>query len=203
MQSTTVLSQWVGKSGTVQLLLPPETTVRMDFVREEGRNPERACRSQIPPMMAGYSLPPLAWGGENDSSSSRNRSIGVSMSLLHFRCKERRRTQRVSLTVPLAVHGQTDDGEKFCVHTNSLSVSQHGASFELAQVVVAGQMLKLVNENSNRKVECHVVNIVRKRDGKVFVGVEFNSNEGNFWHMTFPTPGAKPLRRALQSKVTA
>lgn len=125
------------------------------------------------------------------------------MSLLHFRCKERRRTQRVPLTVPLAVHGQTDDGEKFCLHTSSLSVSHHGASFELAQVVVAGQVLKLVNENSNRKVECHVVNIQRRRDGKVFVGVEFNTAEGNFWHMTFPPSGAKPLRRTLASKVTA
>ncbi|HUL15831.1 MAG TPA: PilZ domain-containing protein [Terriglobales bacterium] len=125
------------------------------------------------------------------------------MSLLHFRCKERRRTQRVSLTVPLSVHGQTDDGERFCVHTNSISVSQHGASFEMAQVVVAGQVLQLVNENSSRKVECHVVNIHRRRDGKVYIGVEFNATECNFWHMTFPMPGAKPLRRTVPTKVIA
>jgi PilZ domain len=121
------------------------------------------------------------------------------MSLLHFRCKERRRTQRVSLTVPLSVHGQMDDGERFCVHTNSISVSQHGASFELSEVVVPGQVLQLVNENSSRKVECHVVNIHRK----VYIGVEFNATEGNFWHMTFPMPGAKPLRRTVPTKVTA
>ena len=125
------------------------------------------------------------------------------MSLLHFRCKERRRSQRVALTVPLSVHGQTDEGERFFVHTNSVSVSQHGASFELNEVVVAGQVLQLVNENSSRKVECHVVNIYRKRDGKVYVGVEFNATECNFWHMTFPMPGAKPLRRGFPSKVTA
>ena len=125
------------------------------------------------------------------------------MSLLHFRCKERRRTQRVSLTVPLSVHGQNDDGERFCVHTNSISVSQHGASFEMGQVVVAGQALQLVNENSSRKVECHVVNIHRKRDGKVYIGVEFNATECNFWHMTFPMPGAKPMRRSVPTKVIA
>jgi hypothetical protein len=125
------------------------------------------------------------------------------MSLLHFRCKERRRSQRVSLTVPLSVRGQTDDNERFCVHTNSISVGQHGACFELSQVVVVGQMLQLVNENSSRKVECHVVNVHRRRDGKVFVGVEFNSNDSNFWHMTFPMPNAKPLRRTLPTSVSA
>lgn len=125
------------------------------------------------------------------------------MSLLHFRCKERRRTQRVALTVPLAVHGQSDEGEKFCAHTNSVSVSHHGAAFEMAQIVVAGQALKLVNENNNRKVECHVVDVHRRRDGKVFVGVEFHAAEANFWQMTFPKPGARPLRRPFPSKVTA
>lgn len=124
------------------------------------------------------------------------------MSLLHFRCKERRRTQRVPLTVPLSVHGETEDEGKFCVHTQSISVSQHGASFELSQAVVAGQVLKLVNENSNRKVECHVVNIYRRRDGKVYVGVEFHG-ESNFWHMTFPPAGARPMRRIAGNKATA
>lgn len=127
------------------------------------------------------------------------------MSLLHFRCKERRRTVRVNLTVPLAVHGQSDEGEKFCVHTQSHSVSQHGAMMEFnGGVVLVGQVLHLVNENSNRKADARVVSVQRKRDGKVFVAVEFLSAEINFWHMTFPISGAKPLRKlAGQKQVTA
>ena len=101
------------------------------------------------------------------------------------------------------MHGQDDEGQKFCIHTVSLSVSQHGASFELPQVLVVGQSLRLVNENSNRKVECHVVNLARRRDGKVFVGVEFNATEVNFWNMTFPLASAKPLRRITPTKVIA
>ena len=129
------------------------------------------------------------------------------MSLLHFRCKERRRTQRVTLTVPLVVNGQNEDGEKFSVRVKSNAVSQHGAQIETEYPVVVGQVLLLINENSARKVECRVVSIQRKRDGKTHVGVEFLSTDINFWNMTFPLPGAKPLRRALskvgQSKVTA
>lgn len=129
------------------------------------------------------------------------------MSLLHFRCKERRRTQRVTLTVPLVVNGQNEDGEKFSVRVKSNAVSQHGAQLETDHPVVVGQVLLLINENSARKVECRVVSIQRKRDGKTYVGVEFLSTDINFWNMTFPLPGAKPLRRALskvgQNKVTA
>ena len=126
------------------------------------------------------------------------------MSLLHFRCKERRRTLRVNLTVPLAVHGESDEGETFCVHTQSSCVSQYGAMMEFNGIVTMGQVLKLVNENSNRKAEARVVSVNRRRDGKTYVGVEFLSAEINFWHMTFPISGAKPLRKiASQKQVTA
>jgi hypothetical protein len=102
---------------------------------------------------------------------------------------------RVNLNVPLAVHGESEEGEKFCVHTQSHSVSQHGAMMELREIVLVGQVLQLVNENSNRKADARVVSVVRRRDGKTYVGVEFLSGEINFWHMTFPIPGARPLRR--------
>lgn len=129
------------------------------------------------------------------------------MSLLHFRCKERRRTQRVSLTVPLAVHGHNEDGQKFCIHAKSNAVCQHGAQMETEHPLVVGQSIMVVNESNARKVEARVVSIQRKRDGKTHVGVEFLTGEINFWNMTFPIPGAKPLRRAVpdvrRNKVTA
>jgi hypothetical protein len=124
------------------------------------------------------------------------------MSLLHFRCKERRRTQRVSLTVPLALHGHDEDGTKFCVHAKSNAVSQHGAQLETEHPLVIGQIILVVNESSARKVEARVTSIQRRRDGKTYIGIEFLSTEVNFWSMTFPLPGAKPLRRVIP-KVTA
>ena len=125
------------------------------------------------------------------------------MSLLHFRVKERRRTLRVALTVPLTVHGKTDCGERFSTHTSSQSVNRHGALFHLEQTVVAGQTMTLVNEHTAQSIECRVMSIHRARDSKQYVGVEFLSPETNFWHMEFPTPGAKPLRRVLADKASA
>jgi len=146
-------------------------------------------------------------GGSVLKFSSQQEYLAHVMSLLHFRCKERRRTQRVSLTVPLGLHGHNEDGEKFCIHVKSNAVSQHGVQLETEHPLVVGQVLIIVNESSARKVEARVASIQRKRDGKTYVGLEFLSTEINFWSMTFPIPGAKPLRRSIPkvtpNKVTA
>ena len=125
------------------------------------------------------------------------------MSLLHFRVKERRRTLRVALTVPLTVLGKMDTGERFCAQTTSQSVNRHGALFHLEEIILVGQTLVLVNDHTAQSVECRVVSTHRARDGKQYVGVEFLSSESNFWHMQFPKPGAKPLRRVLPTKASA
>jgi hypothetical protein len=52
-------------------------------------------------------------------------------------------------------------------------------------------------------VESRVVSVRRDRESKTFVGVEFISADSNFWHMSFPLPGARPLRRTADSKATA
>jgi hypothetical protein len=125
------------------------------------------------------------------------------MSLLHFRCKERRRTLRVALAVPLTIHGKTDSGEKFCAQTHSQSVNRHGALFHLEEIVLVGQTLILMNDTTSQSIECRVVSIHRARDSKQYVGVEFVSPETNFWHMQFPIPGARPLRRIVPNKASA
>jgi c-di-GMP-binding flagellar brake protein YcgR len=124
------------------------------------------------------------------------------MAIIHFRWKERRRTVRVMLTVPLKIAGHTDTGEKFSVKTLSHSVSLHGASIELEEGVVLGEVVQLENEITREKIDAKVVSIRRGRDGKRYVAVEFTSPV-NFWHMVFPVPGARPMRRPLASKVSS
>jgi hypothetical protein len=125
------------------------------------------------------------------------------MAILHFRCKERRRTLRVSITVPITVHGQDQNGDKFRVKAKSQSVNRHGALLQLDEPVVVGQIIILVNENSDKTVESRVVSVKRDRENKTYVAVEFVSADSNFWHMSFPLPGARPLRRTADSKASA
>ena len=124
------------------------------------------------------------------------------MAIIHFRWKERRRTVRVMLAVPLKVAGQTDTGEKFSIKTLSHSVSLHGGSIELDQDVVLGEIVRLENEITRESVEGKIVSIRRSRDGKRYVAVEFLSPI-NFWHMVFPMPGARPMRRPIAAKVSS
>jgi hypothetical protein len=107
------------------------------------------------------------------------------------------------LSVPLRVNGKTEIGEKFSIKTLSHSVSLYGAAIELENNVVLGEMLQLENEITREKVEGKVVSIRRARDGKRYVSVEFRDESPNFWHMAFPVPGARPLRRPLTSKVSS
>jgi PilZ domain len=125
------------------------------------------------------------------------------MAIIHFRCKERRRTVRVMLTVPLRVSGTTDIGEKFSVQAMSHSVSLYGASIELEQGVVLGEIIRLENDITKEKVEGKVVSIRRTREGKRYVAIEFTDTDPNFWHMAFPVPGARPMRRPIASKVSS
>lgn len=121
------------------------------------------------------------------------------MSLLHFRYKERRRTLRVALSVPLTVRGKMESGEEFCTQTTSQSVNRHGALLPMETPVTLGQPLLLVNDITAQGIECRVVAVRRARDGRTYIGVEFVSAEANFWHMVFPAPGSRPLRRTVHS----
>jgi hypothetical protein len=125
------------------------------------------------------------------------------MSIIHFRCKERRRTVRVMLSVPLRVHGISADGETFGIKAKSHTVSLHGASIELEKTVAIGDILVLENEMTKETAEGKVVTIKRSREGKVYVGIEFTDYDLNFWHMAFPIPGAKPLRRRMVAEKVA
>jgi hypothetical protein len=75
--------------------------------------------------------------------------------------------------------------------------------FQLEEIVLAGQTVILVNDHTAQSMECRVVSIHRARDSKQYVGVEFLSPETNFWHMQFPIPGTKPLRRVVPNKASA
>lgn len=125
------------------------------------------------------------------------------MGVLHFRYRERRRTMRVALALPVLVHGQNDMGEKFCYKATTRSVNQQGALLVMDEAVMMGQSLLVVNENTSRSTETRVVFVKKERDGKHLIGLEFANPDMNFWKMTFPVPGARPLRRPVNTKAMA
>jgi hypothetical protein len=104
------------------------------------------------------------------------------------------------MALPVVVHGQNDCGDKFCVRAITRSINKQGALLTMEEMVVPGQPLLIVNENTSRSAEVRVAHVRRERDGKLHVGLEFVNPEINFWMMTFPLPGARPLRRVSGAK---
>src|SRR2546423_10299365 len=108
---------------------------------------------------------------------------------------EKRRSARVTLSVPLRVDGQRVTGEPFIASTHSLTVSQFGCLLLLEQEVRVDQVVVVMNEHTRQSAQCRIVSIRRHRDGKQHVGVEFMSHGSDFWRIVFSKPGARPLKR--------
>jgi hypothetical protein len=97
----------------------------------------------------------------------------------------------------LTIQGYDEANEKFRIQARSRSVSGHGGMTVLDTPVVLGQALLVTNESSGQKTECRVVSVRPVADGKHIVAFEFIAPNANFWKMTFPVQGTKPLRRVV------
>src|SRR5215475_4281945 len=125
------------------------------------------------------------------------------MATLHFRRVQRRRTARVSLFVNLSVSGDNAQGAPFQSRGRTESVSEHGGCMLLDVTVLVGQSLKVTNEFTRETEEVRVVDVRKDREDKQHVSFAFCGCERNFWRMTFPAAGARPLRRHLPTQVSA
>jgi len=111
----------------------------------------------------------------------------------------RRRSQRVLMTIPVRVSGQNVRGGPFEEDTQTRAISAHGALILMVTQVHRGQRLTLSNVQTKAALECVVAHIDRGRGEQRQVGVEFRLPNPMFWHVAFPPkdwtprhPHAKP-----------
>jgi hypothetical protein len=118
----------------------------------------------------------------------------------------RRRSQRVLMTVPVRVSGQSGAGLPFEEETHTRAISAHGALVLVSKQVYRGQRLTLSNVQTKAALECVVAHIDRHQGDHPHVGVEFLLPNPMFWHVSFPPkdwtprhPDAKSLMKARES----
>jgi PilZ domain len=104
----------------------------------------------------------------------------------------RRRSQRVILSVPVSVSGQAAKGQ-FTEDTKTLVVNAHGALITLAAKVSQGQQLELKSVSNPEPQTCKVVYIGPTVQGQTQVGVEFTKPAPHFWHVAFPPENWTPV----------
>jgi hypothetical protein len=100
--------------------------------------------------------------------------------------KEKRRSQRLALSVPVVAYRSEKLGLPFSEGTRTLMVSAHGALISLDAKVVADQRLVLKHALSGEEQECRVVFTRKKLMGPAEVGIEFRQAAPKFWHIAFP-----------------
>jgi PilZ domain-containing protein len=96
-----------------------------------------------------------------------------------------RRSQRISLDVPLVVKGNTGQ-QDFREETFTLSASAHGVLLTLKTSVSLGQKVQLFNRRNWDELQGQVVYIGLPYAGLTRVGIEFEQPAPDFWSLTAP-----------------
>jgi hypothetical protein len=104
----------------------------------------------------------------------------------------RRRSQRVTLCVPIVVSEQQANHRFFIERTHTLGVNRYGGLIALRCSVDPGQRLLVTHAKSRVSKVCRVVYLGPTHQDKRQVGVEFEDADSNFWNISFPAPGARP-----------
>ncbi len=115
----------------------------------------------------------------------------------------RRRSQRVLVTIPVRVSGQSGAGLPFEEETHTRAISAHGALILVSTQVHRGQRLTLLNLQTKAALECVVAHIDRHQRDHPQVGVDFMLPNPMFWHVAFPPRDWTPRHPDAKSSVKA
>jgi len=104
---------------------------------------------------------------------------------------ERRRSERLLITVPIRVEGMDRDGEKFSEDTRTLLINRQGARICLKRVVSAGAILQITTAVGRRSAKFRIVGPTQPPSGEGGEwGVECLGSNCELWGIGFPPPSS-------------
>ena len=112
----------------------------------------------------------------------------------------RRRSQRVLMTVPVRVSGKSAAGLPFEEETHTRAISAHGALILVSTQVWRGLRLSLSNIQTKAALECVVAHIGKRPSDRTQVGLEFTLPNPMFWHVAFPPKDWTPRHPDAKSR---
>jgi len=106
--------------------------------------------------------------------------------------RERRRSERVLIRVPIQVRGVAPDGSELKEEAEAVVVSRFGALLRTNKPLKKGSGLTVTNTFSREAEEFRVVWVSEKQpDGRWDVGVEAVHPREDFWGIRFPPATVK------------
>ena len=104
---------------------------------------------------------------------------------------EKRRSDRLMLTVPLRVQGNDPQGAEFAEEARTVTLNRHGARIQISRPLLSGQTIKIKNLVSRKETQFRVVGPVTPRTEKGGEwGVECLDHNLNIWGIQFPPAAA-------------
>jgi hypothetical protein len=96
-----------------------------------------------------------------------------------------RRSSRVFHKMRVQAQGRAHNGKKFKESCHTLVVNAHGCLLVLKHEVDDGEMIVLVNPETQEEQECRIVYLGEMNDRGQRVGVEFLTPAPHFWGLEF------------------
>lgn len=122
---------------------------------------------------------------------------------------ERRRSDRLMLTIPLLVRGVDENGEAFECEAYTININRHGARIRMARILHGGQQVKVLNKLSRKEAVFRVAGpltplterggefgfmgpIALDTSGSTEPGKESLDSTSSLWGIRFPSlPGGE------------
>jgi hypothetical protein len=104
---------------------------------------------------------------------------------------QRRRSDRISLSVLIWVKGVGHDGLALAERAKTVALSRHGATIVLKRAISPGALLTICHIESGKEAECRVVEELGGQEDAHLYGVVFLDPGINLWGIDFP-----PIARA-------
>lgn len=102
--------------------------------------------------------------------------------------KERRRSERVLIRIPVILYGLTKDNQHVSEEAATAVVNRHGALIRARSMFKIGTTLELTNSFSKDAEKFRVVWVdEEQKQGEYDVAVEMLTPRDDFWGITFPT----------------
>jgi hypothetical protein len=100
--------------------------------------------------------------------------------------RNRRRSKRVVLRVPLQLSAKMPDGKRISIEVYSLVVNAHGGLLDVGMEMLRGQQVIVSNPRNEKVASGKIVRSEGSGEGRFTVAFEFEFPAPSFWPVSFP-----------------
>jgi hypothetical protein len=100
--------------------------------------------------------------------------------------RNRRRSERVVLRVPLQLSAKMPDGKRISIEVYSLVVNAHGGLLDVGMELLSGQQVILSNPRNEKVASGKIVRAEASDEGRFSIAFAFEFPAPSFWPVSFP-----------------